>query len=228
MNLPLRGIAARRGWGAALTGATAVTGLVVGVWLATGGAPDPTSSGSATGPSPTSAAGAIELFPADSAPVDVTRSSAVDVAGNWPLADCPSAGPEVGRVDFVSGTESGPEYSRDLAMGWYADAESAASAYDSVWSRIQTCAASSEADLQSAPERLGSTGIVATVASPSTAGQVDVAIYALTRVGEVVALVADHATFYEAAGPAPADATGTVDQATRLLVELCRVEPTHC
>ena len=53
----------------------------------------------------------------------------------------------VRRVDFVSGTERGPEYSRDLAVGWYADEAAADGGVRRAAGRAQACAAVSRRDV---------------------------------------------------------------------------------
>jgi hypothetical protein len=233
--------ASRRGWVAVGLGAVAVIGLVVGVWVATHGSTDTVSGGStslsatATGPTAaapngTGPASAVALFPDDDDELfaDTTREVAVDEAGAWPTGACPALAAEKGRVDFVSGTEEGPEYSRDLAMGWYADDTSAHDAYDSVWATIQACAASAGATVASAPAGLGVESLSATVAGPLTDGEADVSIYVVARIDGVLTMAVDHASFLDGSIPAPADATGTHEQAERLIAELCRVEADRC
>jgi hypothetical protein len=227
---------AKRGWVVVAVTAVAVIGLVVGVWFATSGSSDPTAGNGST-PSPTettSASGegpatAFALFPGDQdLPADTTRSSTVDVEAAWPVPTCEPVAADAGRVDFVSGIERGPEYSRDLAVGWYDGEASATSAYEELWARIQACAASAGASVESAPAELGSAGLVATVAQPSGGGASDVAIYALTRAGDVIAMTVDHASFFDGTVPAPTAATVTLDQAERLVTELCQDVPARC
>jgi len=159
---------------------------------------------------------------------DVSRTAAVDVSGAWPLGACAPGAPDRGREDFVSGTERGLEYARDLAMGWYADEASAVIAYDGVLARIEACAASTGATIESAASGLGTAGVLTTVAQPGAGGESDVSIYAITRIGRVVTLAVDQATFYDGTVPAPAEATITRGHAERLLAELCLVDPARC
>jgi hypothetical protein len=181
------------------------------------------------GPTATGPASAVALFPDDDVLfADTTREVAVDVAGAWPLGACPTSAAEPGRVDFVSGTEEGPEYARDLAMGWYADDASAHDAYESVWATIQACAESVGATVASAPADLGAESLTATVAKTGTSGEADVSIYVLARIDGVLTMAVDHASFLDGSIPAPADATGTHEQAERLIAELCRAEADRC
>jgi len=205
----------------ALTGTPAVTST---------GTPAVTPTGSSPGtPTQPGRASAISLFPdGEAVAPDVSRTAAVDVSGAWPLGACAPGAPDRGREDFVSGTERGLEYTRDLAMGWYADEASAVIAYDGVLARIEACAASSGATIESEASGLGTAGVLATVAQPGDGGVSDVSIYAITRVGGVVTLAMDQATFYDGTVPAPAEATITRGHAERLLTELCLVEPARC
>ncbi len=195
------------------------------------GTPTPgTAPGTSTATSTQPAgASAISLFPEGEAVApDVSRTAAVDVSGGWPLGACALGGPDRGREDFVSGTERGPEYTRDLAMGWYVDEASAEIAYDGVLARVEACAASTGATIESAASGLGTAGVLTTVAQPGAGGVSDVSIYAITRIGRVVTLAVDHATFYDGTVPTPAEATITRGNAERLLAELCLVDPARC
>ncbi|MEJ7725384.1 MAG: hypothetical protein WKH47_00015 [Actinomycetes bacterium] len=203
------------------------TGTLTGIPAVT---PAVTPTGSSPGtPTQPGRASAISLFPdGEAVAPDVSRTAAVDVSGAWPLGACAPGAPDRGREDFVSGTERGLEYTRDLAMGWYADEASAVIAYDGVLARIEACAASSGATIESEASGLGTAGVLATVAQPSAGGVSDVSIYAITRVGGVVTLAMDQARFYDGTVPAPAEATITRGHAERLLTELCLVEPARC
>jgi len=240
----------RRGWVTAGLGGLAVTGLVLGVWFAANGSPDPViGSGDARSeaqsvapsvprPEPTvsiaagSDAGPASVFalfpPGESLPVDTSREVAVDVAGTWPLGACMPAAAETGRVDFVRGTEQGPEYTRDLAVGWYADDASAASAYDGLRAAVEACASTTGAEIARAPGDLGAASELTTVAQPAVDGVSEVSLYAVTRAGGTVTLAVDRATFQVGTVPAPADATSARAQAERLVTELCQAEPAHC
>lgn len=234
-----------RGWVTVSATALVVTGLVVGVWIATSGSPPsspagmptivaPTGAPSVTVPSPTSQpdagpARAVMVFAdGEVEPPDVTRVVTVDVAGSWPLGACGPVDVDQDRVDFVSGTERGPEYARDLAMGWYVDEAAADRAYTGLRTRIEACASTTGATVETAASGLGSAGVLATVAQPSIGGWSEVSIYALSRLGGVVALAVDHASFSDATVPGPAEATTTRAHAERLLAEVCRVEPARC
>lgn len=220
----------------------AVLGTVVVVAGTSTGPPTGTSTGTFTG-TPTGAAtatspgtstqpagaSAIRLFPdAEAVAGDTTRTVSVDVSGRWPLGACAAGPPDRGREDFVSGAERGPEYTRDLAMGWYVDEASAVIAYDELLARVEACATSTGAMIESAASGLGTAGVLATVAQPSIGGWSEVSIYALSRLGGVVALAVDHASFSDLTVPGPAEATTTRAHAERLLAEVCRVEPARC
>ena len=226
---------ARPRWLASAVAAVAVSGLVLGVWLATdessrSGA-GTVQSVTATATSTNLAAGpatAIALFPADEVgSVDTTREVVVDLSVAWPLGSCAPMAADRGRVDFVSGAERGPEYVRELAVGWYVDEAAAELSYDAVWAHLQGCATNG-VTLESAPLSLGTAGLVATLAQPAVDGDVYVSIYALTRLGGVVTLAVDHTTFHDDTVPAPTDATTTLEHAERLVAEVCRVEPSRC
>lgn len=190
------------------------------------GAPTGTSPGTSTQPA---RASAISLFPDTEAVAgDTTRTVSVDVAGRWPLGACAAGPPDRGREDFVSGAEQGPEYARDLAMGWYVDEASAVLAYDDVLARVEACATSAGATIERATSGLGTAGVIATVAQPSAGGLSAVSIYAITRIGAVVMLAVDSAAFYDGTVPTPAEATITRGHAERLVAELCLVEPARC
>lgn len=235
-----------RGWAAAGVVAIMVTALVLVVSLATntspgtanGGLAAPTTENWTTVPStvvsPTTQPGAgpsrtVMIFPDDEiVEGETSRTVAVDVAGSWPLGACGPVDVDQDRVDFVSGTERGPEYARDLAMGWYVDEAAADRAYTGLRTRIEGCASTTGATVETAASGLGTAGVLATVAQPSIGGWSEVSIYALSRLGGVVALAVDHASFSDATVPGPAEATITRAHAERLLAEVCRVEPARC
>lgn len=232
-----QGRKSQRGWAAPTIGAVAIIALVAGVWVATNRSTG-SDLGAGSGPgvsapmitsTPDSGpATAVTLFQGDIVEADTSRTVAVDVAGAWPVRTCASAATDTSRVDFVSGTETGPEYSRDLAMGWYVDEVSAKTAYDRIWAQVEACAASSGATLENVPGTLGAQSLVATVAQPGVGGEVAVSTYVITRVDAVVVMAIDHATFRDDSVPAPSEATTTIEHAARLVAELCRAEPARC
>ena len=257
---PKQGSTVARRWITGVAAGAAVVGVVVVVQLATGGgatepvnvgaqpvavgsdtvsAGDPSSAPGESAPAESAAAGglaaAVELFGADGdeAP-DVVRETAVDATAAWPVSGCAAAAaPEAGRVDFVSGVESGPEYSRDLAIGWYVDEAAATAAYDALVARIATCAADAGAVLTTGAADLGTRGSFATAAVPLDVGDADAdavnaALYASASVGAVVVLAVDHAVFYGGSETAADSPAGSSAQADRLLAEACRTAPDRC
>lgn len=231
---------------AALLGAVAVAAVVGTVVLVTDGASERDLGASSAAGSPDAAirpaaaanespslpraagwAGDVVLFGYDE-PVDSTREGAVDAEGVWPVVSCAPHLGDGGRVEFVSGTEVGPDYARDLALGWYPNDTAAQVAWDGLWARVQECATSTGAAVQSETSTLGGVGVVAVVTEPSVDGLSEVRAYALIRVDSVLALVVDHGSFHDGSVFTPADALTTRESASWLLAELCRVDPTLC
>jgi hypothetical protein len=211
------------------------------MWLATSGTEpgmDVGSSSGKTGAQPTAAlspstavggvAAAIALFPSDDPAADTSREVLVDPDGQWPAGPCLPATDEPGRTAFVSGTEHGPEYQRQLAVGWYADDASATAAYDALAAGLTDCAGAPTDSTTSAPSGLGSAGQVIVRAVPAGDGWAEVSTAALTRDGPVLMLVVETATYAAESIPAPAEATSAIDQADRLLDEVCRVDAARC
>lgn len=200
-------------------------------------------------------AAAPYLFPAGGVQnSDTVRTSTVDVGATWPVRGCLAmsaadasgdasagdaspgdAGPadgapvEVGRVDFVSGTEEGPEYSRDLAIGWYADAAAAQAAYDALVALVGQCAAEAGASTAAAPWTPSATaGSLLTVWSTIEGPFAEGSTYAVAVRDAVVVLAADHSELIVSGPEAPAGFPGTAGHADRLLTEACRVAPGRC
>lgn len=230
-----------RRWVGAAAAAAAVAGLVAAVQVATRGGDAATGGARYAGSAADTAAASAALFPVsklDSS--DTTRESTVDVAASWPVQACPavsavefgSAEPgavERGRVDFVAGTEHGPEYSRDLAIGWYADTAAAQAAYDALAARVGECAAETGARTAAAPwTPTAGAGSLLTVWSTIEGPFAEGSTYAVSVRDAVVVLAADHSEMIVEGPEAPDPFPGTAGHAERLLAEACRVAPDRC
>lgn len=224
-------------WLTAVAGGSAVVAVVVAVQLAAGAGVDPAAEQSTDRAAGGAIAGAAALFPVDAVGnADTVRESTTDVTAPWPVPGCqPQSSPESaptepGRVDFVTGTESGPGYSRGLAIGWYIDTAAAGSAYDTVLARVQQCARDAGAQTTVEPQTPSvGTGSLLTVWSASAGSPfADGSTYAVSVNGAVVVLAADHSELRVDGAQPPAAFPGTSAHADRLLAEACRVSADGC
>lgn len=216
--------------------AAAVAAVVVAVvTVVDPGTPAPERFGASPGPQSTSttaaaqadAAAAVELF-APATTEDVAQESRVDVEASWPVGGCPlTEAPGADRVAFVVGSERGPEYVQERAIGWYADLAAAEAAYRAVEQAVRSCG-STEEQVETAPAPLGTEGVIAIVAGPASGGVVEVSSYAISWSAGAVVLASDHSTFHAGSIPAPGEASTTVAAAQRLLDEVCRVDASRC
>lgn len=231
-------------WISAIAAGAAVVGVVVVAQLATDGGVERVPDGPAAGAAPAApavvpdqrmgggVATAAALFPADAIDSrDTVREATVDVAASWPVQGCAGASTsDTGRLDFVSGIERGPGYSRDLAIGWYVDASAAQAAYDGLMGRVQQCAADAgdQASTQSLTPSAAAGSLLTVWSAPTDTPFVDGSTYAALVSGKVVVLAVDHSEMLVDGATSPAAFPGTAAHADRLVVEACRVSPDSC
>ena len=227
----------RGGRRTALTVASAALGVVVVVGGVVGVRTfDPSDGPSQPEATALAPAGSVEALPLSSITVfagpaspDVSRTVDHDPASGWAVAECDTpARPTANPTDFVTGTETGPEYAREAQVGIFV-AGGAAAAAAALRSTITSCGdAAATVTVDDATLVSAADSVVLTLTGAPNGGWAARSTYTITVLGTAVVLTGDHASTAVGDVP-PSDGTSAAaTEITHLAGELCRLAVLTC